>query len=84
MEEMNAGYKVIEAETYTTDNCGKQARIVLGQKMTTHGAMFVTWESVAYPQDNGSYRIEYFWGHYFDDGRAAFADYYRRLLEKYE
>lgn len=83
MIETNEGYEIIAAESYRIDNTDKHSRIVLGRMMTTHGPMFVTWESIQYPTETGVSR-DYFWGHYFSNGKAAYADYHRRLLEKYE
>lgn len=85
LKEINQGYEIIQAESYITDNTGRQARVVLGRKTTSLGVMFVTWESMAYPLEDGGYRYEYFWGHYHapNDGASAFADYHRRLMKKY-
>ncbi len=83
-KEINQGYEIIASEAYCTTNLGRIFRIVLGRMMTSYGAMFVTWDSTIWPLSNGSVRIDYDWGHYFDDGKQAFIDYHRRLLEKYE
>jgi len=79
-KETNEGYEIIAAETYRTAVTGKQYRIVLGRKQTRFGMMFVTWDSTT----GGAEFADYFWGHYFDNERAARADYHRRLLEEYE
>lgn len=78
-KERNQGYEIIAAETHATENSGRQHRIVLGRMETKYGAMFVTWES----SDTGS-GFDYFWGHYHDTEKAAWADYHRRLLSYYE
>ena len=64
--------------------CWKCSRLVLAEKETSLGRMFVTWESTAWLLSNGSEKADYYWGHYFDDERKARADFHRRLLEKYE
>lgn len=79
-QEQNQGYAIIAAETYMTANTGKQYRVVLGRMETRHGAMFVTWDSTT----GGTDFVDYFWGHYFYDEKAARADYHRRLAEHYE
>ncbi len=80
MPEINEGYEIIAAETYSTLRAGRRYRIVLGKLETKLGTMFVTWESIIQPLTN---RIDYFWGHYFSEEDQARADYHRRLLEKY-
>ena len=82
--EINEGYEIIAAETYSTSRLGQESRIVLGRMETKHGAMFVTWESTRWPLSYGGTKSDYFWGHYFDDERKARADYHKRLLEKYD
>ena len=84
MKEINEGYEIIAAEAYRINNKGRKDRIVLGRKETRLGTMFVTWESLEQPQEDGSTRLDYFWGHYHSDGKEAYADYHRRLLEHYE
>lgn len=80
-KETNEGYEIIAAETYRT-NLRIKRRIVLGRKETRFGPRFVTWESsTGHVASDG---VDYFWGHYFDNERAARADYHRRLLEQYE
>lgn len=80
-KETNEGYEIIAAETYRT-NLRVKRRIVLGRKETKFGPRFVTWESsTGHASRDG---VDYFWGHYFDNERAARADYHRRLLEQYE
>lgn len=79
-QEQNQGYAIIAAETYMTADTGKQYRVVLGRMETRHGAMFVTWDSTT----GGTDFVDYFWGHYFDNEKAARADYHRRLAEQYE
>lgn len=81
---VNEGYKITASETYTASRSGQESRIVLAEKETSLGKMFVTWESTAWPLSNGSEKADYYWGHYFDDEREARADFHRRLLEKYE
>ena len=80
----NEGYKITASETYTASRSGQESRIVLAEKETSLGKMFVTWESTAWPLSNGGEKADYYWGHYFDDERKARADFHRRLLEKYE
>ena len=80
-KETNEGYEIIAAETYRT-NLRIKRRIVLGRKETKFGPRFVTWESaIGHASSAG---VDYFWGHYFDNERAARADYHRRLFEEYE
>lgn len=81
---VNEGYEIIASETYTASRSGQESRIVLAEKETSLGKMFVTWESTAWLLSNGSEKADYYWGHYFDDERRARANYHRRLLEKYE
>lgn len=75
----NAGFSIIMSETYNTfvlfDTVSERS-IVLGEKNTTHGMEYVTWESDC--------KGGYFWGHYFNDKRAAIIDYHSRLLEHYD
>lgn len=75
--EINQGYKIVAAETYNEE---KQFRIVLARKETQFGTNWVTWESKC----DSSGLIDYFWGHYHDNEKAARADYHRRLLSYYE
>lgn len=82
--EINEGYEIIAAETYSISRLGQESRIVLGRMETKHGAMFVTWESTRWPLSYGGTKSDYFWGHYFDDERKARADYHKRLLERYD
>lgn len=84
LKETNQGYEIIASEAYRTDNTGREEQIVLGRMETRLGMRFVTWESLTQPNNDGTERHDYFWGHYFDNGREAFADYHRRLLDKYE
>ncbi len=84
MFEFNEGFKIIADETYNISNDGRRERIVLGRKTTEYGVMFVTWESIGTLQEDKSLRLDYFWGHYFEDSKSAYADYHRRLLAKYE
>ena len=81
---INEGYQIVASETYTASRSGQKSCIVLAEKETSLGRMFVTWESTARLLSNGSEKADYYWGHYFDDERKARADYHRRLLEKYE
>lgn len=83
MPEKNEGYEIIAVEVYRETNSGQQDRIVLGRMTTRFGTKFVTWSSTIWPLKDGN-KIDYFWGHYFEDGAAAYADYHKRLLEKYE
>lgn len=81
-KEVNEGYEIIAAETYRIIVPGTEHRIVLGRIETEFGARFVTWESTTgHIAHDGT---DYFWGHYFDNEKAAYADYHRRLLEHYE
>lgn len=80
-KETNEGYEIIAAETYRTTLRVKR-RIVLGRRETKFGPRFVTWESATGHAPSAG--VDYFWGHYFDNERAARADYHRRLLEQYE
>ena len=82
-KENNAGYEIITAETYFSAD-GEDSRIVLGEMETARGTQYVTWESETRTGQNGVSNTVYFWGHYFNDRHASFADYHRRLLEKYE
>ena len=81
MSEQNQGYEIIAAETYATENTGRQHQIVLGRMETKYGTTYVTWESSA--MENSEY-ADYFWGHYHDTEKAARIDYHRRLLSHYE
>ena len=81
---INEGYQIVASETYTATRTGQESRVVLACKETSLGPAFVTWESTAWPLSNGSEKADYYWGHYFDDGRKAHADYHKRLLAKYE
>lgn len=83
INERNAGYEIIAAETYTESRLGQQDRVVLGRNKTSLGTMYVTWESTIWPLPNDNTKIDYYWGHYFDDERKARADYHARLAEKY-
>lgn len=76
-QEINQGYKIVAAETYNEE---KQFRIVLARKETQFGTNWVTWESKC----DSSGLIDYFWGHYHDNEKAARIDYHRRLLSYYE
>ena len=84
MFEKNAGYEIIASEDYGVSRLGQRDRIVLGRRATTQGAMFVTWVCAVWPTKDGNAKVDYFWGHYFDDEAKARADYHRRLAEKYE
>ena len=75
----NAGYEIIAAEAYWTYQNGKKSEVVLGKMRTAHGDQFVTWECTVTPA-----AADYYWGHYFDNRMDAFADYHKRLLEKYD
>ena len=83
MKEVNVGYEIIEAEVYHVTENLSQERVVLGRMVTQHGVMYVTWESTLWPLSDGQARIDYYWGHYFDDLAKARIDYHKRLLEKY-
>lgn len=74
----NAGYDIIRAEAYETDQRGCQYQIVLGHN--PQSGMYVTWECNSHPDGVR----DYFWGHYIPDREKALADYHRRLLEHYE
>ena len=73
----NAGYDIIRAETYETDQQGCEYQIVLGFEHCS--GMYVTWECNAHSDGVR----DYYWGHYLDKPEAALADYHRRLLEHY-
>lgn len=75
--EINQGFKIVAAETYNEE---KQFRIVLARRETQFGTNWVTWES----KRDSSGLIDYFWGHYHDNEKAARIDYHRRLLSYYE
>lgn len=79
MQEFNQGYEIIAAETYATADTGKLYRVVLGRMETQYGTSYVTWDSTS----GGTDFADYFWGHYFDNEKAAYADYHKRLAEHY-
>ena len=80
-QEENKGYKIIEAETYQHEG-RLQRRIMLGRKQHSDGGVeYVTWEGWYDPQDD---TFTYNFGHYSMDEGKAYADYHKRLAEKYE
>ena len=74
----NAGYDIIRAETYETDQRGCEYQIVLG--FEHRSGTYVTWECNSHPDGVR----DYFWGHYHPMRVRALADYHRRLLDHYE
>ena len=84
MLEKNEGYEIIAREVYSTSRLGQQESIALGRNVTKHGTMYVTWDCTGWPLKDGSTKVDYYWGHYFDDESKARADYHRRLTEKHE
>lgn len=85
MNGTNEGYEIIASETYHVSTITEQeSRVVLARKETTFGTMFVTWESNALLISQSCKKVDYYWGHYFDDENKARADYHKRLAAKYE
>lgn len=71
--EMNQGYLIRQEITY--DNLdGEACAVVLGEKETSYGMQYVTWQR----DSEGGYNH----GHYFSDKDAAKLDLFRRGLEK--
>jgi len=80
MAEFNAGYEIVKSETYLIGADDKESRIVLGEHKGENFTQYATWECVRHPEDGTA---DYFWGHYFDKGHQAMADYHRRLADHY-
>lgn len=77
----NAGYNILNSEIYQQYVSPDKEHIQLyGVCIGHNGRDYVTWEFVV--NEKGEY--SYFWGHYISDKAAAFADYHRRLINKYE
>lgn len=71
--EMNAGFAIRQEITY--DNLdGETCAVVLGEKETSYGMSYVTWQR----DSAGGYNH----GHYFEDKEAAKLDFFRRGLEE--
>lgn len=80
MAEVNHGFEIVASETYCIRPDDREDRIVLGVMKNENFTQYVTWESSRHPADG---TVDYFWGHYFDKGQQAKADYHRRLMEHY-
>lgn len=74
----NAGYDILRvSEAYGSDGNGATYHIVLGISPQGH---YVTWDATR--RRDGSW--DYFYGHYVQDKLAAYQDYHRRLMDKFD
>lgn len=91
-KETNAGYKIIQSETYgrRNDKAAKmEHRIVLGEMHTKRGTtQYVVWHNDRGVYSPGSDREtpvnSYYWGHYFASKLEAYSDYHMTLGWKYK
>lgn len=74
----NAGYTIIQEEVYVAMPGGRQFTVALGENECA--GTFVTWEGVI----SQTGETDYYYGHYFQWKRDAYADYHARLARKYE